>query len=228
MQRRMSNSQAEFAKMMETREKAAAAAASGNRRSSERRRSSEVLSDMMKGKLMRASSVYALRLMQNAPFTHWFEGEEDFRQLARIFILHHFVPGETLPESPFYMVASGSVTVHTEQGTHAPVSHETAEFFMACTARADVEKRPMSRGLLACFGGGGWDDIDHDAHDERYDDDDDGHAHVHGGHHNHHTPSVAVRAKVDPKGPAAAGVGPAGAPSAGHRFTSEPKDASSQ
>lgn len=107
--------------------------------------------------------VLGLRLLQNTPFTFWAETDAEFKELAKVFSLQHFESGQPLPESPFYLVASGSVIVHTDMGTHVPVVHRCGDFFTSCTARKDIENRPISvvkglRGWLSSLTNMGWED----------------------------------------------------------------------
>ena len=59
-----------------------------------------MLSTLLQGKMLRATSVWALRMMQSAPFVHWFEGEEEFKQLARVFYLHPCACARGSPARP--------------------------------------------------------------------------------------------------------------------------------
>ena len=97
----------------------------------------------------RSAGLQPLRMLQASPFLHWLANDEDFRNLARFFTVHHFSPGETLPESPFYLVASGHVRVQTETGSHEPVVHGRGAFFISATAQQEVSKRRKGRSLFA-------------------------------------------------------------------------------
>ena len=83
-------------------------------------------------------------MLQASPFLHWLENDEDFRSLAKLFSVHHFGEGDTLPESSFYMVASGLISMHTDSGKHEPVTHGRGSFVISVNANVDVSKKPVS------------------------------------------------------------------------------------
>ena len=107
-----------------------------------------------------------LRMLQASPFLHWLEHDEDFRNLARFFTIHHFTAGDMLPDSPFYLIAGGMVKVLTDGGTHESVEHARGSFIVAVSAPFNVSKRSSSRGILSwlCGPRDDWDDyVDSDS-----------------------------------------------------------------
>lgn len=119
-----------------------------HRSATRRNSSSSTLAEKLLG--LRPQGLSPLRILQQAsPFQHWVKSEEDFRMLAKFFTLHRFSPRDHLPESPFCLVATGLVSLHTDTGAHEVVTHGRGSFFVSVSAALDVTKRQVSRSLLA-------------------------------------------------------------------------------
>lgn len=99
---------------------------------------------------LRGSAYTPLRILQASPFMHWLDGDEDFRSLARFFSVHHFYEGDALPESPFYLVATGLINVHTDTGQHQPATHGRGSFFLSANIQLKIGKGTASRALWCC------------------------------------------------------------------------------
>ena len=63
--------------------------------------------------ILKTETYTPLRLLQASPMCYWLkENHEDLRNLARFFTVHHCSPGEVVPASPFYFVATGLFQAH--------------------------------------------------------------------------------------------------------------------
>ena len=116
----------------------------------------------------------AVVLLHESPFAHWLENEDDFRLLGRMLSIHCFTPGQTLPESPFYLVARGTVNLQTDNGMHWPINHEAPSFLVSCNALMDIDRHPVKPSMLSMLccpdRQHGWDEEEEEGYEDQMDD----------------------------------------------------------
>ena len=126
---------------------------------------------IMLGMGVKQEAYTPLRLLQASPICHWLkENDDDLRNLAKFFTVHRFSAGDVIPQSPFYLIGTGLVNVHTNTGHHSPVTHGRGCFFISVNAQHEVSKPPKSTGFFGWLCGGAseeWEEyLDDDSDDE--------------------------------------------------------------
>jgi hypothetical protein len=114
--------------------------------------------DATKDFLGRSGQLTALKMLQVSPFAYWLRNDEDFRTIAKFFTVRSFSAEERLPDSPFYFVGSGLVSVQTDTGTHEAVAHGRGAFISTVSCQQDVTKRQKSHSFLSWLCGNGEDE----------------------------------------------------------------------
>ena len=88
-----------------------------------------------------------LQSLQSTPFFLYVQ-EEDFNLLARSFTAHRFSKGQTMPESPFYLVVRGELDIVSKGTADILCTKHEGAFFGRNAGILEVRWRSPRLGRL--------------------------------------------------------------------------------
>lgn len=115
----------------------------------------------MNASYFRPASLTPLIVLQTSALRYWLDGDDELRALAKLFTVHSFGKGETLPKAPICLVMQGKIDMQTDNGVHWPATHEVSSCVLGCNALDDLDGVQQREGrFLSCLlcTKGNWDE----------------------------------------------------------------------